>query len=154
MCVELYHWQHNSCGTLAVGAPTTNGKFVVVLCLDIALCVCMKTELYHSCGCGTAAVGTTTTGSLLWSQQLLPLTSITSSGVSHNSQQARKFGGVKSSLWRVDWPIRLKHLKPQRRISRSRWKEVVMPENFCLRWNDHHDIFFSSAEKLCHRFSF
>jgi len=25
-----------------------------------------------------------------------------------------------------------------------------MPENFCLRWNDHHDTFFSSAEKLCH----
>ena len=25
-----------------------------------------------------------------------------------------------------------------------------MGENFCLRWNDHHDTFFASAEKLCH----
>ena len=25
-----------------------------------------------------------------------------------------------------------------------------MGENFCLRWNDHHDLFFSTAESLCH----
>jgi len=23
-------------------------------------------------------------------------------------------------------------------------------ENFCLKWNDHHSVFFSNAEKLCH----
>ena len=36
-------------------------------------------------------------------------------------------------------------------LSAKNEKSVKMSsENFCLKWNDHHSVFFSNAEKLCH----
>eukprot|EP00091_Calanus_sinicus_P005550 TRINITY_DN15992_c0_g1_i1.p1 TRINITY_DN15992_c0_g1~~TRINITY_DN15992_c0_g1_i1.p1 ORF type:complete len:139 (-),score=31.40 TRINITY_DN15992_c0_g1_i1:62-478(-) len=36
-------------------------------------------------------------------------------------------------------------------LSAKNDKSVNMSsENFCLKWNDHHSVFFSNAEKLCH----
>jgi hypothetical protein len=36
-------------------------------------------------------------------------------------------------------------------LSAKNEKSVNMSsENFCLKWNDHHSVFFSNAEKLCH----
>ena len=44
------------------------------------------------------------------------------------------------------------HTHSYKSISETNGKSVskMAAENFCLKWNDHHSVFFSNAEKLCH----
>lgn len=52
-----------------------------------------------------------------------------------------------------NYQAQVKKIQTFKTIKKIIWESLtrfVMSENFCLRWNDHHDTFFSSAEKLCH----